>query len=74
MNKVVSEIRNTKILNLANFVKAMYFIALNFVALCLHTRGRWKFSLVDIKKIFCRSDLWSKISHVLFVQLETFFP
>ena len=31
----------------------------------LHTRGRWKFSLADIQKIFCRSDLWSKISHVL---------
>ena len=31
----------------------------------VHTRGRWKFSLADIKKIFCRSDLWSKISHVL---------
>ena len=40
----------------------------------LYTRGRWKFSLVDIKKIFCRSDLWSKISHVLVVQLETFSP
>ena len=26
----------------------------------LNTRGRWKFSLADIKKIFCRSDLWSK--------------
>jgi hypothetical protein len=41
----------------------------------LHTRGRRKFSLAeDIKKIFCRSDLWSKISHVLVVQLETFSP
>ena len=40
----------------------------------IHTRGRWKFSLADIKKIFCRSDLWSKISHVLVVQLETFSP
>ena len=40
----------------------------------LQTRGQWKFSLADIKKIFCRSDLWSKISHVLVVQLETFFP
>ena len=40
----------------------------------LHTRGRWKYSLADIKKIFCRSDLWSKISHVLVVQLETFSP
>jgi hypothetical protein len=30
--------------------------------------------LADIKKIFCRSDLWSKISHVLVVQLETFSP
>ena len=37
-------------------------------------RGQWKFSLADIKKIFCRSDLWSKISHVLVVQLETFSP
>ena len=24
----------------------------------LHTRGRWKISLVDMKKIFCRSDRW----------------
>ena len=29
------------------------------------TRGPWKFIFVDIKNIFCRSDLWSKISHVL---------
>ena len=29
-----------------------------------HTRSRWKFSLADIKKIFWRSDLCSKISHV----------
>ena len=27
--------------------------------------------MTDIKKIFCRSDLWSKISHMLIVQLET---
>ena len=40
----------------------------------LHTRGPWKFSLADIKKIFCRSKLWSKISDVLVVQLETFSP
>ena len=26
------------------------------------------------QKIFCRSDLWSNISYVLFVQLETFSP
>ena len=26
------------------------------------------------KKAFCRSDLWSKISHVLVVQLEMFSP
>ena len=38
----------------------------------LHARGWWKFSLVDTKKIFCRRDLWSKISHVLVVQHETF--
>ena len=38
----------------------------------LHTRGWWKFSLADIKKMFCRSDLWSKISHVLVVQLKRF--
>ena len=38
----------------------------------IHTRGWWQFSLADIKKIFCRSDLSSKISHVLVVQLETF--
>ena len=30
--------------------------------------------MTDIKKIFCRSDLWSKISDVLVVQLETFSP
>ena len=28
----------------------------------LHTRGRWKFSLADIKKIFCRSGLWPCVS------------
>ena len=49
-------------------------IALAEVGVVLHTRGLWKFSLADIKKIFCWSDLWSKISHVLAVQLETFFP
>ena len=43
-------------------------------SMVLHTRGRCKFSLADIKKIFCRSDLWSKISHVLVVQLDTFSP
>ena len=32
--------------------------------LVLHIRGPWKFSLTDIKKIFCRNDLWSKISCV----------
>ena len=26
------------------------------------------------QKIFCRSDLWSKFSHVLVVQLELFYP
>ena len=26
------------------------------------------------QKMFCRSDLWSKISHVLVVQLKTFSP
>ena len=26
------------------------------------------------QKIFCRSDLWSKFSHVLVVQLEMFYP
>ena len=41
---------------------------------CSTIRILWKFSLADIKKIFCRSDLWSKISHVLVVQLEKFFP
>ena len=41
--------------------------------LVLQTRGPWKFSLADIKNIFCRSDLWSKISHVLDVQLEIFY-
>ena len=40
----------------------------------LHTRGRWKFSLADIKKIFCRSDLWSKTSHVLVVAAWNVFP
>ena len=30
----------------------------------LHTKGWWKFSLADIKKILCRSDLWSKLSCV----------
>ena len=40
----------------------------------LQTRDRWKFSLGDSKKIFCRSDSWSKISGVLVVQLETFSP
>ena len=40
----------------------------------LHTRGRWKFSLADIKKIFCRSDLWSKSSHVLVVAAWNVFP
>ena len=40
----------------------------------LHTRGWWNFSLADIKKTFWSSDLWSKISHVLVVQLETFSP
>ena len=34
----------------------------------LHTRGWWKISLADINKTFCRSDPWSKISHVLVVQ------
>ena len=28
--------------------------------------------MADIKKIICKSDLGSKISHVLVVQLETF--
>ena len=40
----------------------------------LHTRGWWKFSLADIKKIFCRSDLWSKSSHVLVVAAWNVFP
>ena len=40
----------------------------------LHNRGQWQFSLVDIKKIFCSSDIWSKIFHVLVVQLETLSP
>ena len=34
----------------------------------------WKFSWVDIKTIFRRSDLGSKISHLLVVQLEMFSP
>ena len=38
----------------------------------LHTRGRWKFSLADIKKIFCRSDLWSKSSCVSCGSLKHF--
>ena len=40
----------------------------------LHTRGRWKFSLADIKKIFCRSDLWPKSSHVVVVAAWNVFP
>ena len=40
----------------------------------LHTRGRWRFSLADIKKIFCRSDLWSESSHVLVVAAWNVFP
>ena len=42
--------------------------------LTIDPSGRWKFSLAGIKKIFCRSDLWSKLFHVLVVQLETFSP
>ena len=40
----------------------------------IHTRGQWKFSLADIKKIFCRSHLWSKRSHVLVVAAWNVFP
>ena len=40
----------------------------------LHTRGWWKFSLADIKKIFCRSDVGSKSSHVLVVAAWNVFP
>ena len=40
----------------------------------LHTRGRWKFSLADTKKIFCRSDLWPKSSHVLVLAAWNVFP
>ena len=40
----------------------------------LHTRGWWKFSLADIKKIFCRSDVGSKSSHVLVVAAWNIFP
>ena len=40
----------------------------------LHTRGRWKFGVADIKKILCRSDLWSKSSHVLVVAAWNVFP
>ena len=40
----------------------------------LHTRGWWKFSLADIKKIFCRRDTWSKSSHVLVVAAWNIFP
>ena len=40
----------------------------------LHTRGWWKFSLADIKKIFCRSDRWSKSSYVLVVAAWNVFP
>ena len=42
--------------------------------LVLNTRGPWKFSLANIKKIFCRSDLWSKISHVLVMAAWNVFP
>ena len=36
---------------------------------------RWKLSWADIKKIFRKSDLGSKIiSHVLVVQLDGVFP
>ena len=40
----------------------------------LHTRGWWKFSLADIKKIFCRSHLWPKSSCVLVVAAWNVFP
>ena len=36
------------------------------------TRGQWKSSLANIKKIFCRNDLWSKISHVQLCSLKRF--
>ena len=44
------------------------------VVLIRNTRGLWKFSLADIKKIFCRSDLRSKISHVLVMAAWNVFP
>ena len=45
-----------------------------YQSIVLHTRGPWKFSLADIKKMFCRSDLWSKSSHVLVVAAWNVFP
>ena len=40
----------------------------------LRTRGWWKFSLADIKKIFCRSNLWSKISQCVSCAAWNVFP
>ena len=51
----------------------LWSVALYVMYSTTHQRC-WKFSLAEIRKIFCRSDPWSKISHVLVVQLETFSP
>ena len=50
------------------------FLTIDMLHIVLHTRGRWKFSLADIKKIFCRSDVGSKSSHVLVVAAWNVFP
>ena len=62
--------QNTQITT-TSYRKNTYYIIIRIVlyvsysTICYIYRGWRKFSLADIKKIFCKGDLWSKISHVL---------
>ena len=53
----------------------LWFVVLYVTYSTTHQRSvEVQFGVWQISKTFCRSDLWSKISHVLVVRLETFSP
>ena len=73
-----AQLTHERYLNIDHFCTFFISSKLNFhrpLVCCILCYGRqWKFSLAGIKNIFCRSDLRSKLFHVLVVELETFSP